>query len=52
MYMDGQNQLDFHVHTNINRKSKDIAAGGPQVLDLSQTQSNVSFCRGLSLKWI
>lgn len=40
MYMDSQNQLDFHVHTNINRKGKDIAAGGPQVHDLSQTQLN------------
>jgi hypothetical protein len=37
MYMDGQNQLDFHVQININLKRKDFAAGGHNVLDLSQT---------------
>jgi hypothetical protein len=27
MYMDDQNQLDFHVQININSKRKDVAAG-------------------------
>ena len=41
MYMDGQNQLDFHVQINITLKRKDVAAGGHNVL---RSQSNFSFC--------